>query len=77
MKIIILGAGQVGKALAEHLSTEDNDITIVDVDGGKLVDLQERIDIRTVQGPASYPSILMNAGAEDADILRFYTRNLR
>lgn len=69
MKIIILGAGQVGKALAEHLSTEDNDITIVDVDGGKLVDLQERIDIRTVQGPASYPSILMNAGAEDADMV--------
>lgn len=69
MKIIILGAGQVGKALAEHLATENNDITIVDIDNEKLISLQERIDIRTVQGPASYPSVLMNAGAEDADLL--------
>lgn len=69
MKIIILGAGQVGQALAEHLATEDNDITIVDIDEQKLADLQERIDIRTVQGPASYPSILMSAGAEDADMV--------
>lgn len=69
MKIIILGAGQVGQALAEHLATEDNDITIVDIDDQKLLDLQERIDIRTVHGPASYPSILMGAGAEDADMV--------
>ncbi len=69
MKIIILGAGQVGKALAQTLSTEDNDITIVDIDTDKLADLQERIDIRCVHGVASYPSVLMNAGAEDADML--------
>ncbi len=69
MKIIILGAGQVGKALAEHLATEDNDITIVDIDSQKLADIQERIDIRTVHGSASYPSTLMNAGAEDADMV--------
>ena len=69
MKIIILGAGQVGKALAEHLATEKNDITIVDIDNEKLLSLQDRIDIRTVHGPASYPSVLMNAGAEDADML--------
>lgn len=69
MKIIILGAGQVGSTLAEHLSTEDNDVTVVDIDGEKLLSLQERIDIRTVCGPAAYPSILMSAGAEDADLL--------
>lgn len=69
MKIIILGAGQVGGTLAEHLSTEANDVTVVDLDANKLHTLQERIDIRTVCGPASYPSVLMNAGAEDADLL--------
>lgn len=69
MKIIILGAGQVGSTLAEHLSTEDNDVTVIDIDGEKLLSLQERIDIRTVCGPAAYPSILMSAGAEDADLL--------
>lgn len=69
MKIIILGAGQVGGSLAEHLSTEANDVTVVDIDAEKIEALQEKIDIRTVCGSASYPSVLMNAGAEDADLL--------
>ncbi len=68
MKIIILGAGQVGGTLAEHLSI-DNDVTVVDINPTRLNDLQERLDIRTVCGPASYPNILLNAGAEDADLL--------
>ncbi len=68
MKIIILGAGQVGGTLAEHLSIE-NDVTIVDILPERLNDLQERLDIRTVCGPASYPNILLNAGVEDADLL--------
>lgn len=69
MKIIILGAGQVGGTLAEHLSTEDNDVTVVDINVKKLKTLQERIDIRTVCGSGAYPSVLMNAGAEDTDLL--------
>ncbi len=68
MKIIILGAGQVGGTLAEHLSI-DNDVTVVDINPERLNDLQERLDIRTVCGAASYPNILLNAGAEDADLL--------
>lgn len=68
MKIIILGAGQVGCTLTEQLCN-DNDVTIVDIDQEKLHALQERLDVRTVCGPASYPNILMNAGAEDADLL--------
>jgi trk system potassium uptake protein TrkA len=68
MKIIILGAGQVGGTLAEHLSVE-NDVTVVDINPDRLNELQERLDIRTVCGPASYPNILLNAGAEDADLL--------
>lgn len=69
MKIIILGAGQVGSSVAEVLAKENNDITIVDSDADKLHDLQERFDIRTVCGQAAHPEVLASAGAEDADML--------
>ncbi|BCX65418.1 Trk system potassium transporter TrkA [Pseudomonas izuensis] len=69
MKIIILGAGQVGGSLAEHLASEANDITVVDTDGERLRDLGDRLDIRTVQGRGSIPSVLRQAGADDADML--------
>ena len=69
MKIIILGAGQVGGTLAEHLAIEQNDITVVDTDGEKLRVLQDRLDIGTVTGGASHPNVLYKAGAEDADML--------
>ena len=69
MKIILLGAGQVGSSLAENLASEENDITVVDTDGTRLRELQDRIDIRTVIGMASLPDVLKRAGAEDADML--------
>ena len=69
MKILILGAGQVGSSLAEHLSSEDNDITVVDLDGRQLAILQDRLDIRTVKGRGSHPDILNQAGCDDADML--------
>ena len=70
MKIIILGAGQVGSTVAEHLAAEPrNDITVVDRDAELLHDLQEHLDIRTVAGEASYPTTLEAAGADDADMI--------
>lgn len=69
MKIIILGAGSVGATLAENLASEQNDVTVIDTDASLLEDLQERLDIRTVQGQASYPNVLRRAGADDADML--------
>lgn len=69
MKIIILGAGQVGGTLAEHLASEANDITVVDTDADRLRDLGDRLDIRTVQGRGSFPTVLRQAGADDADML--------
>lgn len=68
MKIIILGAGQVGSALAEHLATEQNDVTVVDNNAERLRELQERLDIRTVYGQASHPNILLAAGAKQANL---------
>jgi trk system potassium uptake protein TrkA len=69
MKIIILGAGQVGGSLAQNLVKEASDITLVDTDADRLRGLQDRYDIRTVCGSASHPSVLRQAGAEDADML--------
>ena len=69
MKIIILGAGQVGATLAEHLADEKNDITVIDEHAATLKRLQERLDLRTVLGHGAHPSTLMNSGAEDADML--------
>lgn len=69
MKIIILGAGQVGGSLAEHLSSEANDITIVDSDSACLAELQDRLDVGVVCGSGSYPDILESAGAKDAEML--------
>ena len=70
MKIIILGAGQVGRTAAQHLAREEaNDVTVVDTDDELLRDLQDRIDIRTVQGNAASPRTLELAGAGDADMI--------
>ncbi|MCK5719079.1 MAG: Trk system potassium transporter TrkA [Thiomargarita sp.] len=69
MKIIILGAGQVGSSLAANLVNEANDITIVDINAELLHNLQEHIDLRTITGNGAHPNILLQAGAEDADML--------
>jgi trk system potassium uptake protein TrkA len=75
MKIIILGAGQVGATLAENLASEANDVTVVDTDGALLSDLQDRLDLRTVQGFCSHPSVLRRAGADDADMILAVTES--
>jgi trk system potassium uptake protein len=70
VKIIILGAGQVGRTAAYHLSREEaNDVTVIDLNEEILRDLQDRLDIRTVNGNASSPRILEAAGIASTDIL--------
>jgi trk system potassium uptake protein TrkA len=69
MKIVILGAGQVGSTVAYSLSNEENDITVVDIDSRNLKNLQDRLDIRGVLGHASHPRVLVRAGIEDADLV--------
>ncbi|PSJ42445.1 Trk system potassium transporter TrkA [Zobellella endophytica] len=69
MKIIILGAGQVGGTLAENLVGENNDITIVDTDSERLRELQDKYDLRVVNGHGAHPRVLREAGAQDADML--------
>ncbi|HEY5654693.1 MAG TPA: Trk system potassium transporter TrkA [Woeseiaceae bacterium] len=70
MKILILGAGQVGSSAADHLSREEaNEVTVVDMRAEVLRELQDRLDIRTVVGHAAHPEVLARAGARDADIV--------
>jgi trk system potassium uptake protein TrkA len=70
MKILILGAGQVGRTAAYNLAREPaNEVTVVDTNEQVLRDLQDRIDIRVVAGSASYPPVLESAGIADTDIL--------
>jgi trk system potassium uptake protein TrkA len=75
MKIIILGAGQVGSSVAANLASEANDITVVDVDLKLLHDLQDKLDIRTVHGQGSHPEVLKRAGGEDADMILAVTNS--
>jgi trk system potassium uptake protein len=70
MKILILGAGQVGRTAAQHLSREEaNEVTVVDLNEETLRDLQDRLDVRTVAGNAALPTVLEAAGAAEADVL--------
>ncbi|MGB5833295.1 MAG: Trk system potassium transporter TrkA [Thiohalocapsa sp.] len=69
MKILILGAGQVGTSVAANLVSEANDITVVDTDGQRLRELADRFDLRTTEGHGAHPDVLRRAGAEDADMI--------
>lgn len=75
VRIVILGAGQVGTSVAQSLVSENNDITVVDNHRGRLDSLQVRLDLRTVNGNAVLPSVLQDAGIADADMLIAVTQS--
>jgi trk system potassium uptake protein TrkA len=75
MKIIILGAGQVGRSVANALVSEANDITVVDQNNALLQELQNRLDLSTVKGHAGQPDVMRRAGAEDADMILAVTNS--
>jgi trk system potassium uptake protein TrkA len=68
MNILILGAGRVGESVAESLASEQNDITVIDTDPARLAALQDRLDLKGVAGNGIHPSVLREAGVEDADL---------
>lgn len=69
MNIIILGCNAVSASLVENLTREDNNLTVIDENETLLRELQDRLDIRTVKGMGSHPSVLKQAGAANADML--------
>lgn len=76
MKILILGSGQVGSAIAQELAImPNNDVTLVDTDEKALNNVGSRLDVRTLVGNGSSPKVLEEAGARDMDLLLALTRS--
>ena len=75
MKIIVVGANPVGISLASTLSTDSNDVTLVDSDEARLEGLKKGMDIQVVSGRGSHPDVLEQAGVEDADLLIAVSEN--
>ena len=69
MKVVILGAGQVGYNIARYLAIEDNDVTIVDKSPELLKKISDTLDVQPVVGYASHPDVLEKAGLQNADLL--------
>lgn len=69
MKIVIIGAGEVGFYLAKRLSYEKHDLVLIDIDPEKCARVQEALDVGVVQGNASSQSVLKEAGLESSDLL--------
>ena len=69
MKIVILGAGMAGSSVAEALVNEENDIVVVDARQDLLDALKDHFDIATVTGNAAHPTVLEQAGIDNADIV--------
>ena len=75
MKILIGGAGNVGRSIVGYLSQGNNDIVVIDTDKRKLSMIAKEFDVQTVVGSVSHPGIMEKAGAKDADILIAVTSN--
>lgn len=69
MKVIICGAGQVGFGIAERLSTEQNDVSVIDSTPHLIESISDTLDVRGFVGHGSQPDTLRRAGAEDADMI--------
>jgi trk system potassium uptake protein TrkA len=69
MKVIICGAGQVGWQIARQLSSERNDVTVVDFNADLVRRATDTLDVQGIVGFASYPDVLERAGARDADLI--------
>ncbi len=74
MKIIIAGAGKIGRSVAGILAEEGHDITVIDHDGALIQEISNDLDVICVEGSATDAETLREAGAADADLLMAATR---
>ncbi len=75
MNIIICGAGRVGFTIAKLLSEQGHSITIIDQSSEDIKKIDDALDVKSIVGKATYPSILEKANADDADMIIAVTRN--
>ncbi|NTE86399.1 Trk system potassium transporter TrkA [Agrobacterium rubi] len=69
MKVIICGAGQVGYGIAEQLSREDNEVSVIDTSAALIAAITETLDVRGYVGHGAHPDMLAKAGADQADMI--------
>ncbi|MGG2477728.1 Trk system potassium transporter TrkA, partial [Rhizobium sp. BR5] len=69
MKVIICGAGQVGYGIAEQLSREDNEVSVIDTAASLITAITETLDVRGYVGHGAHPDMLAKAGADQADMI--------
>ncbi len=69
MKVIICGAGKVGTSIARHLVSQKNDVTVIDQSINLINEIREKVDLKTINGSASNPSVLKKAGADETDMI--------
>ena len=69
MRVIVCGAGKVGTSIAEQLVNQNNDVSVIDQSQDLISKISDEVDLNTIIGSASNPSILEKAGAKDADMI--------
>ena len=69
MRVIVVGAGEVGFQLTKFLSAENIEVVVIDKSKDKLKRISEELDVALIEGEGGSPSILKEAGADEADIL--------
>ncbi len=75
MRVIVVGAGEVGSYVAERLSREGHDVAVVELDAFRLRQLSDDLDVLTVEGSGTHPATLRRAGVEQAELLVAVTSN--
>jgi len=73
LRVIIIGAGAVGSQLADRLSKENHDVTVIESDKERMVRLQDELDILAVRGNGASPRVLQEAGIDQCDLMMALT----
>ena len=75
MNIIICGAGRVGYTIAKLLSEQNHSITVIDQSSDDIQKINDSLDVKSIVGKATYPSVLEKANAKEADMIIAVTKN--
>ena len=75
MKIVVVGAGEVGFYIASHLANENKNVVVIDNDDNALRRVSDNIDVQVLKGSGSSPVVLAEAGIESAEIFLAVTNS--
>ena len=75
MNIIICGAGRVGYTIAKLLSEQEHSITVIDQSSEDIQKINDDLDVKSIVGKATFPTVLEKANAEEADMIIAVTRS--